>query len=242
MDERDDPVASPGASGPDEVPPEPPKARSVLSDILSRTALEVEAENRRLQEEIQRRMEEERLEQERKEQEARAAAQAAIEAARQERLRQIEEYERRKREEEEARKAKENPAAVVVQAPAPARRSRAPIFIAVGVVLVAAIGGGIYATLPKGEPVVFALEKTPVTAQPGTMQTAPVPFGPATVEADMREVPPERVVAFTSPGKYQAPPPQPKVARAPVRKAPEPTGPKIKIGPSIFGTKGKVVK
>lgn len=230
--------------GPDDLPPEPPKARSVLSDILARAAADTEAETRRLQEEIREREERERAAREEEERRKREELRARVEAERQQRLQQIEEYERRKREEEAARAAAAAPASTTEASsatPARPKRSRTPLFAGAAVLVLAVAGGGIWLALPKGEPVVFALERTPVVARAGEMSATPLPFGPATVEAARSPVPAERVVAVTTPGKYEAAPPRPRVVRNGGGRPAEERGPQLKIQTGIFG-KGKIIK
>ncbi|MBM4395468.1 MAG: hypothetical protein FJ087_07235 [Deltaproteobacteria bacterium] len=240
-----DDTGAKGPGGPDEMPPEPPKARSVLSDILARAAADTEAETRRLQDEIRVREERERAARDEEERKKREESRARVEAERQQRLQQIEEYERRKKDEEEARAAAARPASVRTAdiSVVPPKKSRAPMYAGIAVAVAAIAAAGTWMAIPKGEPVTFVLERSPVTAKAGAMQTAPVPFGAATVEAAHSAVSPDRVVAVTTPAKYQAAPPEPKVVavKGP-RKGPEERGPQIKIGPSIFGTKGKIVK
>lgn len=225
----------------EEVPPEPPKARTVLMDILERTKEDAESERADLVKYLREREEEERREREEKERRKAEEARRLVEEERRKREAALREFEeRRLRKEAEARAAAEA-AKAQTQAQVPQKKSRAGSWVGVGVVglgILAVIG---WLLFPKGEPVAFPITRLVEIAKPGQFVTAPAALGPAAEASHAPSIPPERLILAVTPRKYEPKPP--KVGRggtqpAGPREAPTP---QIKIQTGILGGQ-KVVK
>ena len=196
---------------PDDLPPEPPKARSVLMDILERAKVDTEAETGRLLNDLRIRGEAEQRAREEEERKKAAEGRVRVEEERRRREDALKEYEARKaREADEKVRAAAAAAApvqpVVVVAPPPKPRSKAPIFVTL---VVLAVGGGFagwWVSVPHSDPVVFGLDHTPGTAVAGAFHTNPVPFGVASLGAETAVLVPERVIAMHTPAKYELAP------------------------------------
>jgi len=227
---------------PDEVPPEPPKARGVLLDILERAREETESETSRLMQSLREREEEERR---RREEEERARAEEArrkVEEERRKREAALREFEERKaRKEAEAKAAAEAAKAPTAAQAPPAPKSRTGLFAGIAVAVVAAAGVGVWLAVPKGEPVPFPTARLFEPARSGQYVTTAVPFGPATDLTAEPPVPPERLVVAVAPRKYEPKPPEPKANGARRKTPAEAPTPQIKIQTGIFGGK-KVIK
>lgn len=223
----------------EDMPPEPPKARSVLMDILDRAKDDTEAETAKLMSSLREREEEEKqrtLDEEKKKAEE---SRLKVEAERQKREAALKEYELRK-----AREAEEERMQAELQKeaehPPQEEKSRAPLYAAVAVVLIAAVGAGVWLLMPKEPPVTFRLGAPMATARPGAFQAEAVPFGPATVVLGGQVIPPNKLVMVMKPRKYEAPAPKPKRVRKPSKKT-GPATPRIRIQTGILGGK-KVIK
>jgi periplasmic divalent cation tolerance protein len=209
MDDR-----KPGdAMPPDDLPPEPPKASSVLGNILARARAETEAETGRLLADLKAREDADRASRQEDEFRKRDEAKARVEEERKRRVHQIEEYEQRKRDEAEAVVRAAAAAAAPKAAPVvvvPPKKSSAPLFVTLGVLI---LGGGGFAgwwfSVPHGEPVAFVADRTVDQARAGAFQSAPLPFGPAT-EAVANPPRPDQVVTMRTPAPWAPAPVEPK--------------------------------
>jgi len=221
-----------------ELPPEPPKSRSVLLDILEKTRDDSEAETAKLmsslhqrEEDNQRRIEEENR---KKAEESRKK----IEEERGKREAAIREYELRKarKADEERERAEAEKAADKAEEPL---KSRFPLYAAVTVVLLAAIGAGAWTLIPRGKPAVFTMGMPLDAARPGMYQVKPVEFGPSTIVFSGGVMSPDKLVVAMKPKKYQASPPKPVYKSRKTTVVKEKT--KIRIQTGILGGK-KVIQ
>ena len=224
----------------DEAPPELPKVRSLLADILESTKADSEAETEMLAASLRSRQDAERKALEDAE---RKKAEEARRRVDEERLRLEEtrrQFEIRKAQKEAEALAAANPQPAPVSVIQPKKKSKAPIFVAVGIVLVAGAGVIGWQMMPQGEPVSFAATQSLQTARPGALSTTAVSFGSQTVTADGTAYPADRIVASIVPRTYKVPPPEPKVR---VSTGPtKPRGPQIQIRTGIFGGPGGTIR
>lgn len=217
-----------------------PKGRSVLMDILDRAKTETENETERLMASIREREDEARRQREEDEARKAAEARARVEAEKRKLEDSLRQYENRKQKKEEEARAKAAPVVpVMVQAPPPP--SHTGRWVAIAGVAIAAVAAGAFFLIPRGEPVVFGLDKAVETARPGAMQLTAMPVGAKTLVWDGPALSPEKVVAMAAPAKYEVAPPQPAVKRNGA--APKKEEPLIKIETGLFGGgKKKVIK
>lgn len=224
----------------DEMPPEPPKARSVLMDILDRAKDDTEAETAKLMSSLREREEEEKqrvLQEEKKKAEE---SRVKVEVERRKREAALKEYELRKvREAEEARMQAE--LQKEADHPPQAEKFSAPLYAAVTLGLIAVIGAGVWFIMPGEKPVSFRLGTPIATARPGAFQVEGVPFGPSTVGLGGQVIPPNKLVMVMKPRKYEAAAPKAKRVRKGPRKSMGASTPRIRIQTGILGGK-KVIK
>ncbi len=238
-----DPIVDDAAVEPEaeELPPEPPKARSVLLDILERAKEDTESETARLMESIRAREEEERRKREEEERRKAEEARRRVEEERRKREVALREFEeRRARKEAEAKAAAEAAKAATV-AQAPVKKSRAGLWAGVGVGGVAVAAVVVWLVLPKGEPVAFPSARLVEVAKPGQFVTTPAVFGPAAEASTDQPIPPERLVLAVVPRKHEPKTPKPAGNGKRVTAPREERTPRIQIQTGILGGK-KVVK
>ncbi len=242
-DPRSDPVVDDAAVEPevDEVPPEPPKARSVLMDILERAKKETESETARLMDSIREREEEERRKREEDERRKAEEARRRVEEERRKREAALREFEERHARKEAEAKAAAEAAKVPTVAQAPVKKSRAGLWAGVGVAGVAAAAVVVWLVVPKGEPVAFPSVRLVEVAKPGRFVTTPAVVGPGAEAFAGEPIPPERLVLAVTPRKYEPKPPKPAGNGRRVTAPREPAAPQIRIQTGILGGK-KVVK
>lgn len=237
---------------PDDAPPEPPKVRSLLMDILERTRIEAEAETTELIAGLHAREENEKRAREEEEKRKAAEARRRVDEERRAREAALRAYEEDKQRKEMEVQAAAYAAAhpVVAQAAPPPKKSRAPMFTGIGVAAAVIVVGGIWALVPKGEPVAFVAERTLDQAKAGTMLASLVPYGPSTLDSGIQAVPADRVVAARTPARWEPPPPpdEPKKTGSRGVAKSEKKGMQINIQMGILGGgakgkgKGKVIK
>ncbi|NOZ01288.1 MAG: hypothetical protein GXP54_05295 [Deltaproteobacteria bacterium] len=225
----------------EELPPEPPKSKSVLMDILDRARDDTEAETAKLMSSLKAKEDEEkrrRLEEENKKAEE---SRKRVEEERRKREAALKEYELRKaREAEEERMRVEM--AKESNPQAQPEKSRTPMYAVAAVLALVVVGAGIWFLAPRGEPVVFRLDRPLATAKPGVMSNKPVPFGPASVAPPVGEVvPPDKLVMMVRPRKYEPPAPRPKTNTHKKGGKGKKAKPRIKINTGILGGR-KVIK
>lgn len=225
----------------EELPPEPPKARSVLLDILERAKEDTESETARLMESIREREEAERRKREEEERRKAEEARRLVEEERRKREAALREFEERRARKEAEAKAAAEAAKVPTVAQAPATRSRAGLWTGVGAAGVAVAAVVVWLVLPKGEPVAFPSARLVEVAKPGQFVTTPTAFGPATEVSTDHPIPPERLVLAVVPRKYEPKPPKPAGNGRRVAAPREEATPHIRIQTGILGGK-KVVK
>ncbi len=225
----------------EEVPPEPPKARSVLMDILERAKQDTESETARLMESIREREEDERRKREEEERRRAEDARRRVEEERRKREAALREFEERRARKEAEAKAAAEAAKAPTAAQAPVTKSRTGLWAGVGVAGVAVAAVVTYLVFPKGEPVAFPSGRLVEVARPGQFVTTPAVIGPGAEATSDQPMPPERLVLAVVPRKYEPEPPKPAVTGR-RRGAPrEETTPQIRIQTGILGGK-KVVK
>lgn len=225
----------------EELPPEPPKARSVLMDILERAKEDTESETANLLKSLREREEEERRRREEEERRKAEEARRRVEEERRKREAALREFEeRRARKEAEAKAAAEAAQAPVV-AQAPAKKSRAGLWGTVAIAGVAIVAAVVWAVIPKGEPVSFPSARLIEVAKPGQFVTTPAAMGPAAEAVADQPIPPERLVLAVAPRKYEPKPPKPQGNGKRVSAPREAPTPQIRIQTGILGG-SKVVK
>lgn len=230
------------SSEPEEGPPEPPKAASVLLAILEKAKEETKSESETLLRSIREREEQERKKREEEERQKAEEARRRVEEERRKREAMMREFEERKaRREAEAKALAEAAQAKTAARQVEAEKKSRVVWWVSAVLAVLVLGGvGAWLAMPKGEPVVFPNERLLELARPGENSTAPVAFGPSAVVSSDRSVSPEQLVLAVVPRKYEPQPPK----VAPKVKRPASEGevmPRIKIETGILDGK-KVVK
>lgn len=230
----------PAGDGGSELPPEPPKSKSVLMDILERAKQDTENETAKLRSSLREREQEEKQRKLEEEQIRAKESRQRVEEERKKREAALQEYENRKAreaEDERMRIAMEDEAA----RPQQPEKSRTPQFVALAAVLVAAVGVGAWFLFPKGEPEFFRLDQPAAKAKPGLFERQAVPFGPATLVASSGVIPPNKLVMVMKPRKYEAAAPKPKRVRKSVKSSNKTSTPRIRIQTGILGGK-KVIR
>lgn len=245
-DQRDptsDPVVDDATVEPevDEVPPEPPRARSVLMDILERAKEDTESETARLMESIREREEDVRRKREEEERRKAEDARRLVEEERRKREAALREFEERRARREAEAKAAAEAAKVPTVAQAPVKKSRAGLWAGVGTAGVAAAVVVVWLLFPKGEPVAFPSARLVEIAKPGQFVTTPAVVGPRAEASADQPIPPERLVLAVVPRKHEPKPPKPAGNGRRVTAPREETTPQIRIQTGILGGK-KVVR
>jgi hypothetical protein len=236
-----DPDMNAPENPPDELPPDVPKARSVLMDLLEQARVESETETARLMETMKSREEDERRKAGDEEVRKAAEARARVDEERRKREEAIRSYEERKKKKEEAAKvAADGPAVVSAARPEEKPSSKVGVFVGIFAALLIVGGLAAWVLMPRHEPPSMALDRPVDMARPGSVISTPIPYGPVTVASIGEAVPAEQVVAVLVPEKYEVAPPEPR-APAVRRGAPAKPKPLINIQTGIFGGK-KVVK
>lgn len=188
----------------EDMPPPPPKARSVLMDILDRARDESENETARLMQSMKAKESADRHRVEEEEQQKAAEARGRVEVERRKREDAMREYEERKvRKEVEAAAKVQQAQEVVTVVKAPPPKSKAPVYfgVAAAVVVIAAL---IFFLVPRGTPATMVLDRPLDTARPGMVLSTPVPFGAKSMEQVSGAPNPEKVVAVMRPAPYKA--------------------------------------
>lgn len=240
-DEGSDPVEVSVEPEPEEMPPEPPKARSVLMDILERAREDTQSETATLMKSLREREEEERRKREEEERRKAEEARRRVEEERRKREAALREFEERRARKEAEEKAAAEAAKAPTVAQAPVKRSRAGLWGGIGaaaVVAVVVVGWLVY---PRGEPMAFPNARLVEVAKPGRFVTTPSAIGPAAEATADQPIPPERLVLAVVPRKYEPKPPTPAGNSKRVTAPREAPTPQIRIQTGILGGK-KVVK
>ncbi len=225
----------------DEVPPEPPKARSVLMDILERAREDTASETARLMDSLREREEEERRRREEEERRKAEEARRLVEEERRKREAALREFEERRARKEAEAKAAAEAAKAPTQAQASVQKSRSGLWVAIGVAGVAVAAVVAWLIVPRGEPVAFPSGRLVEVARPGQFVTTPAVIGPAALATTEEPIPPERLVLAVTPRKYEPKPPKPAGQGRRVAVPREEVTPRIQIQTGILGGK-KVVK
>ncbi len=238
-----DPDMNPPDVSPEELPPDVPRARNVLLDILERNRAQIEDESARLMDDIKARDDDERLRREEEERQKAAELRTRVDEERRRREEAEQAYEDRKARKAIEAEAKARPVATVVGAALPVPEKKRGLGLFIGLVVILLAGGGVagYLLMPQASLPTMDLERPLDTARPGSVVATPLPYGPTAI-ADAGRVPaPEVLVARIAVQKYEPPAPEPVAPKARRRSAPSKPKPLIDIQEGILGGR-KVIR